>query len=260
VVNQASSPLAQAHLSRRRLTAEIWIVLGLSLGQSAVYATVSLVAKLTAGPALRDQTATLNASKSTREYLDLTYQVLTIGFALVPVALALFLLSGSGRSATRAIGLDFARPWRDLAIGAGLAAVVGLPGIGIYAIGRELNLTATIVPSALDQYWWTVPILLLSALKNAIIEEVVAVGFLVTKLRQLRWRAPAIIAASSALRGSYHLYQGYGMAFGNALMGALFSWLFYRTGRVMPLVIAHTILDVISFVGYALFKDVFGLP
>lgn len=235
-------------------------MLGLSLGQSAVYATVSLVAKLTAGPPLRDQTATLNASRSAREYLDLTYQVLSIGFAVVPVALALFLLSAPGRSAVRAIGFDLARPLRDLAVGAGLAVVIGLPGIGVYLVGRELNLTATVVPSALNEYWWTVPILVLSALQNAVVEEVVAVGFLMTRLRQLGWQTPAIIAASSVLRGSYHLYQGFGMAVGNALMGVLFAWWFNRTGRVMPLVIAHTILDIVSFVGYALFRDALGLP
>ena len=55
--------------SRRRLTAEIWIVLGLSLGQSAVYAVVSLIARLTRPERLSEQTATLNASRSVREYL-----------------------------------------------------------------------------------------------------------------------------------------------------------------------------------------------
>ena len=37
-------------------------MLGLSLGQSAVYSVISLVAKLTAGKPLAQQTATLNAS------------------------------------------------------------------------------------------------------------------------------------------------------------------------------------------------------
>lgn len=244
----------------RRLTAEIWIVLGLSLGQSAVYATVSLVAKLTAGPPLVDQTATLNASRSPRAYVDLTYQLLSIGFALVPVALALFLLSAPGRSAVRAIGFEFSRPWRDLGVGAVLAALIGLPGIGVYLLGRELGITATVVPSALNEYWWTVPILVLSAMQNAVVEEVIAVGYLMTRLRELRWRDPAIIAASALLRGSYHLYQGVGMAVGNALMGVVFAWWFRRSGRVMPLVIAHTVLDVVSFVGYALFRDALGLP
>jgi hypothetical protein len=260
MVTQTSADQSATLPSRRRITAEIWIVLGLSLGQSAVYAVVSLIAKLTAGPPLAEQRATINAARSTREYLDLTYQLLSIGFALVPVVLALFLLSGSGRSAVRAIGFDVARPWRDLAVGAGLAAVIGIPGIGVYLLGRELGISATVVPSALNEYWWTVPVLVLSALENAVVEEVIVVGYLMTRLRQLDWGVPAIVMTSALLRGAYHLYQGVGMALGNVAMGVIFALWFRRTGRVMPLVVAHTILDIVSFVGYALFKDALGLP
>jgi membrane protease YdiL (CAAX protease family) len=41
-------------------------------------------------------------------------------------------------------------------------------------------------------------------------------------------------------------------------MGVVFGWLYTRTRRVMPLVIAHTLLDVIAFVGYALLRDRVG--
>jgi hypothetical protein len=34
-------------------------------------------------------------------------------------------------------------------------------------------------------------------------------------------------------------------------MGVLFGWLYVRWGRVTPLVVAHTVLDVVAFVGYA---------
>ena len=245
--------------SRTRIRAEIWIVLGLSLGQSAVYAVLSLIDKLTRGP-LKDQTATLNASDSIREYFDLTYQVLGIAFALVPVALALFLLSTAGREPVRRLGLDMKRPWFDLLTGAGLAALIGLPGLAFYFIGREMGVTATVVPSALNEYWWTVPVLILSALQNAVLEEVVVVGYLMTRLRDLAWSLPATIALSAAIRGSYHLYQGVGPGIGNAVMGVIFGYWYHRTGRVLPLVIAHTILDVVAFVGYALLKDALNLP
>lgn len=238
---------------------EILIVLGLSLGQSAVYAVVSLVAKLTRGP-LAQQTATLNPSRSDREWLDLTYQLLGIGFALVPVALALWLLSGSGADAARRIGLDLRSPGRDLALGAGLAAVIGVPGLALYVGGQALGVTATIVPSALNAHWWTVPVLVLSAVQNSLLEEVVAVGYLVDRLERLGWAVPAVIAASSLLRAFYHLYQGFGPFVGNAVMGVLFTWVYLRTRRVMPLVVAHTVLDVVAFVGYDLFGDALGLP
>lgn len=236
---------------RRRLRAEVWIVLGLSLGQSGVYALVRLYARLTAEVPLAQQTATLNPSRSPRPYLDLTYQLLGIGFALVPVALALYLLSANGRSAVRRVGLDGGRIGRDLGIGVGLAALIGLPGIGFYLLGRALGLNVQISPSGLDAFWWTIPVLVLSALQNALLEEVVAVGYLMERLAELRWAAPTIIAASALLRGSYHLYQGPGMAAGNVIMGVVFSTYYLRRRRVMPLVVAHTVLDVVSFVGYA---------
>ena len=248
----AGAPAPGPAAVRRRRTAEIWIVLGLSLGQSGVYALVNLAARLTAGTPLAEQTATLNPSRSPRPYLDLTYQLLSIGFALVPVALALYLLSADGRSAARRIGLDLGRPGRDLAVGAGLAAVIGLPGLGLYALGRVLGLTVEVQASALASTWWTVPVLVLSALQNALLEEVVAVGYLMERLAAMRWSPAAIVAASALLRGSYHLYQGIGPFVGNVVMGVVFAEYYRRRRRVMPLVVAHTVLDVVAFVGYAL--------
>ncbi len=233
-------------------------MLGLSLGQSAVYALVSLTATLTRGP-LSEATATLNASRSPRPYLDLTYQVLAVGFGLVPVALALFLLSEPGRRAVHRIGFDLRRPGRDLLVGAGLAALIGLPGLGLYAAGRALGVTATVVPAALDAFWWTVPVLVLSAVKNAVLEEVVVVGYLVERLEQLRWGVPVIVVGTALLRGSYHLYQGFGPFAGNVVMGVVFTLVYLRTRRVMPLVVAHTLLDVVAFVGYDQFGDELGL-
>jgi membrane protease YdiL (CAAX protease family) len=238
--------------SRRRLRTEVLLVLGLSLGQSAVYAVVNIVARLTAGTPLAEQAAALNPSRSPRPYLDLTYQLLTIGFALVPVALALFLLSEPGRRATARIGLDLHRPWRSLADGVGLAALIGIPGLGLYLLGRALGLTVEVHASALNQHWWTVPVLILAALQNALLEEVIVAGYLVERLEQLGWRPAAVVAASALTRGAYHLYQGIGPFVGNAVMGVIFAEYYRRRRRTTPLVVAHGLIDVVAFVGYAL--------
>ena len=247
--------------ARRRTRREVWIVLGLSLGQSAVYAAISLVAQLTRGP-LRDSTATLNRSQSDREWLDLTLQLVGIGFALVPVALALYLLSldRDQPGPLRRLGLDGTRPARDVMAGALIAVGIGLPGLGLYAIGRALGVTAQIVPVPDTTFWWTIPVLVLAALENAALEEIVVVGYLMTRLRELRWGPWIVLVTSAALRGAYHLYQGFGQAAGNFAMGLVFGYWFQRTGRVLPLVIAHTLLDVVVFVGYALLADRLGLP
>ncbi|MHC6231496.1 CPBP family intramembrane glutamic endopeptidase [Arthrobacter sp. MMS24-T111] len=254
--------------SRRRLRLEVWIVLGLSLGQSAVYSVVQLLDKMTRAP-LAEGTSTLNRSQSTREYFDLTYQLLDIIFALVPVLLVLYFLTdqrqaapgdaGSSGSAFRKLGFNFARPGRDLLQGLGLAALIGIPSLGLYAAGRALGITTAIIPSALDAYWWTVPVLILSAIRHAVLEEVIVVGYLLDRLGKFGWSTPLAIAVSSLLRGSYHLYQGFGPFIGNAIMGVVFAWLYTRTRRVMPLVIAHALLDIVAFVGFSLFGKAVGL-
>ncbi|MET3140600.1 UNVERIFIED_ORG: membrane protease YdiL (CAAX protease family) [Arthrobacter sp. UYEF2] len=254
--------------SRRRLRIEVWIVLGLSLGQSAVYSVVQLLDKITRAP-LAEGTSTLNRSQSPREYFDLTYQLLDIIFALVPVLLVIYFLadhrqSGAGvsshsGSAFRKLGFNFARPGRDLLQGFGLAALIGIPSLGLYAAGRALGITTAIIPSALDSYWWTVPVLILSALRHAVVEEVIVVGYLLDRFGKFGWSMPLAIFASSMLRGSYHLYQGFGPFIGNAVMGVVFAWLYTKTKRVMPLVIAHALLDIVAFVGFSLFGRAVGL-
>jgi membrane protease YdiL (CAAX protease family) len=122
-----------------------------------------------------------------------------------------------------------------------------------------VGITAQVIPSPDIAFWWTIPVLILAAVQNAVLEEVVAVGYLMTRLTQLGWSTGATIVASAALRGSYHLYQGVGAGLGNFVMGLVFGYLFHRTGRVLPLVIAHTVLDIVVFVGYLLFADQLGL-
>jgi membrane protease YdiL (CAAX protease family) len=248
-----------SRLDRRRTVTEILIVLGLSLGASAVYAIINLIGKLTEGRPLAQQKATLNPSLSPRPYLDLAYQLADVGFTVVPVALALFLLADRIPDAARALGFDLRRPVRDLAAGAALAALIGLPGLALYFAGRALGVTADVVAAALTPHWWAIPVLVLQAVKNAVVEEVVVVGYLLTRLERLGWPTWARLGTSAALRGSYHLYQGFGPFLGNAVMGLVFGEWFRRRGRVMPLVVAHTLLDIVSFVGYQLFANALGL-
>ena len=231
---------------RRRWHVEILIVLGLSLGQSAVNAVVNLIDNLSWGP-IAEATATLNTSRNSREYFDLTYQLLGNFFALVPVALVLYLLWQPGRSSFERLGFDFAKPGRDLLWGFGLLVLIGAPSLLLYAAGRGLGVTAQIVPNSLQDYWWTVPVLIISALRNAVVEEVIVVGYLLDRLSGLGWRIWPAIVVSALLRGSYHLYQGFGPFLGNVLMGLIFGWLYTKTKRVMPLVIAHSLLDIAAF-------------
>jgi membrane protease YdiL (CAAX protease family) len=87
--------------------------------------------------------------------------------------------------------------------------------------------------------------------QNAVLEEVLVAGYLLLRLRQLGWGDGRALALSALLRGSYHLYQGFGGFLGNLALGLLFGRLYQRWGRVGPLVVAHTLIDTVAFVGYA---------
>ncbi|MGA2613226.1 MAG: CPBP family intramembrane glutamic endopeptidase [Spirochaetia bacterium] len=242
---------------RRTIRAEVLLVLGVSLGYSAIYAMVELIGKLSANKALSSQTTTLNPSQASgHPWLDLVLQLVRVFFDAVPAFLALHLLKRSGHVdpmgfRTRRVGFDI---WSGL----GLAAVIGIPGLALYFAARAIGINTTVIPEALPFLWWTVPVLLLSAFSNALLEEVVDVGYLMNRLREMSWSVPLAVAASALLRGSYHLYQGFGGFIGNAIMGALFALFFVRFKRVSPLIIAHAILDSVAFVGYALLHNHLG--
>ncbi|CAN5465031.1 type II CAAX endopeptidase family protein [soil metagenome] len=241
-------------LSRRGLLYETALVLGVSLGASALWSVLSLIRKLTAEPALAAQTTSINVAVTPdRPWLDLAYQLAGIVIALVPVALALHLIGrelGGSLAAARHVGFDVRAPGADLARGAALAAVIGIPGLGLYLAARAFGVNTTVSTDNLADAWWAVPVLLLAALQNAVLEEVVMVGYLFTRWTQAGWPVVVVIAASALVRGSYHLYQGFGGFLGNVAMGLILGLIYLRTRRVMPLVIAHAVLDVVAFVGY----------
>lgn len=249
---QSATGPVEGTTPRRRFRpgVELLLVLGLSLGASAVYSVLSFLDDLTRGP-LSGQTTTLNPRQNARPLFDVIYQVLGNAFPLVPVLLALYLLATPALSGARRIGLDLDRPRFDLGFGMLLFAAIGIPGIGLYFAARGLGVNLAVQTSGIGAEWYAIPVLVLSAARSALQEEVIVVAFLTERLRDLRRRPWLILTASALLRGSYHLYQGVGGFVGNAIMGFVFALLYRRWGRVGPLVVAHFLLDLTSFVGVA---------
>ncbi|WP_231445790.1 CPBP family intramembrane glutamic endopeptidase [Brevibacterium zhoupengii] len=232
---------------KKRLWFELGLVAALSLGQSAVYAIVRLVDITTRGP-ISEAEAKLNTSMSPRPGFDLVYQILDIGFTLVPVLLALYLLTRDTDApplSTR-LGVN-GQSGKDLGRGTLIFAIIGIGTLGVYAGGRALGITAEIQPANLGDHWWTIPVLILAAAKNGIVEEVIIFGFGAERLQRLGCGMWPIIISLAVFRASYHLYQGIGPFIGNVAMGIIFGWYFMRRGRLMPLVWAHFIIDAVGF-------------
>ena len=238
--------------ARMRMWWEIGLVLSLSVGRSALYSVLSLLQSLQSDTALGDQQTSLNPTADAQAFWDVLYQLLGQLFALVPVALAVFFLWEPGTSAFRKLGLDFRRFGGDLGRGVALVAVIGIPGLALYAAGRALGITLQVDASPLDASWWTIPLLVFAALRAGLTEEITELGYLFDRLRRLGWGWWTIILTTATLRATYHAYQGFGAMLGNFAMGVVFGWCFRRWGRVMPFVIAHTLINIVAFVGYPL--------
>jgi membrane protease YdiL (CAAX protease family) len=131
-----------------------------------------------------------------------------------------------------------------------LAAGVGAVGLVVYVAAVELGLNRSVVPVPPTGHWWTIPVLLLAALRSGLLEEVVVCGYLLRRLDQLGWPPARALAASALLRGAYHLYQGFGGFFGNLALGLLFGRIYQRQGRTAPLVLAHFLIDAGAGLGY----------
>jgi membrane protease YdiL (CAAX protease family) len=242
---------------------EVVILLSVCVGYSAASSFVSFLQTLYQDHGFAGTVQSLNTSKAppNRHWFDLVYQLLGDARNLAFAALALYLLSRTPEAArmitkSRAsggfgIGVDRSRPARDALHGAALATIIGLPGLGLYFTARAMGLNATIATSGLPDVWWRYPALVLSAFQNGALEEIVWVGFLLTRFRQLGWSDQRAIGVSALIRGLYHAYQGFGGFIGNAVMGVVYCFYFTKTRRVMPLIIAHTIQDTVVFIGYA---------
>jgi uncharacterized protein len=234
---------------RRTLRIEIAVVLAVTFGLSAYTATVSLIEAVLLG--LSGQKVTLNRRLSPIDLINLGLNLASVLQLLAWGALGLYLLWRSGFG-PRTIGLGRFR-WRpDLLGGLGLAALIGLPGLGLYMAGRALGIGVAVVPAELNDTWWRIPVLIAVAFANGWAEEIIVVAFLMTRLRQLGLSPRTTLLLSSLLRGAYHLYQGFGAGLGNVAMGLVFGYAWRRTGRLWPLIVAHGLIDTVAFVGYSL--------
>ncbi|QDF68858.1 CPBP family intramembrane metalloprotease [Mycobacteroides chelonae] len=244
--------MAESDMSARTIRIEMGIVLAISFGMSAVSALLQFTSAVIAG--LSGQTVALNPRRAELSLIDLGLNLVSITRLIAWGALAVYLLwrSGFGPSS---IGLARWRSRTDGLGALGLAALIGLPGLALYVGARWMGLSVQVIPASLDDTWWRIPVLVLSAFANGWAEEVVVVAYLQTRLRQLGYGTATTIAYSALLRGCYHLYQGVSAGIGNLVMGLVFGYVWQRTRRLWPLVVAHGVIDTVAFVGFALLRD-----
>lgn len=230
-------------------------MLAVTYGLSAITAILHLTDAVLRG--LSAQRITLNPRQSVFPAIDFGLNAAWALQLLAWAGLALYLLWRSGFDPAR-VGLDGSPGRSDLAGALALSTVIGLPGLGLYLMARSLGVNADVIPAAVSDIWWRAPLLIVIAFANAFAEEVIVVGYLLTRLDQLQISPRVALVCSALLRGCYHLYQGFGAGLGNIVMGLVFGATWQRTGRLWPLVLAHGLIDTVAFVGYAVFAPRLG--
>ena len=235
----------QAHRAGppRLLVEEVGLVLALSLLPSAVNAIITLFE----APVANTVVVALYPS------VELARQIADIVFTVAPVWLVFYLARRSGEG-LEPFGLGTARLRQDAVLGLVPAVIVSALGLGLYVAAIRRNVNRFVVPVPPLGHWWTIPVLLLGSFQNGLLEEVIVVGYLIRRLEQLRIPGVAAVAASALLRGSYHLYQGWGSFAGNVALGVFFGWIFLRWRRTWPLVTAHFLIDSAAGLAYIAFR------
>jgi len=136
----------------------------------------------------------------------------------------------SGESALSGLALFFA--WVILYFGTALVSAILFPA---FPSGRPFHLLTT-APAA---------IVLLLTIVNAVFEEIVVVGCLMTALSPAG--AAVSVGASVLLRFACHLYQGPLASVSVIPAGLVFAAVYWRTRRIWPLVVAHALGSILAF-------------
>ena len=236
----AARAVPPAPADRRTLVEEVLVVLWLSVLARAANAILSLLEAPIAG-------VVVAAADQSNAFAR---QLLGFAVGLAPVFLVLHLVpERGGRRGDRPAGRRGRRRARRL-----LFALVGLAGIGVYLAAVELGVNRCVVPTPPLGHWWTVPALVLNAVEAALVEEVIVLGYLITRLQQLS--SPGLAIGARARSSAARITCTRGGVPGNLAMGVVFGILFLRWGRrTWPFVVAHALLDIAAGVGFILFRD-----
>jgi membrane protease YdiL (CAAX protease family) len=84
------------------------------------------------------------------------------------------------------------------------------------------------------------------SLFSGVVEEMVALAFVVSTLRQARRPAAEIVIVAVLLRCTYHIYYGLGIV-GITIWATAFALLYLRFRSVIPLIILHFLWDSFQF-------------
>ncbi len=212
----------KALIRRLPLSAEITIVIALAFGLFCAISIGSLISSQS------DDPRALSGA-------DLTALVIYEAVTFLLVAIFLFMRGWT----LSAIGLAPSLRQTVTGLGIAIAAFVTYAGLSVLLQSAPVAEATATAPVASDL---TLSAIMLLSIVNAIYEEVLVCGYLVSAITEQR-NALIAVLASATLRAVYHLYQGPLAALFIGVLGLAFALYYVHSGRLWPLIVAHGILD-----------------
>lgn len=101
--------------------------------------------------------------------------------------------------------------------------------------------------TAVQRGWGAVLLCLVGFTANSVAEELAMRGYLIPRFEEMIKSSVVAVGLSSALFASYHLYQGVQNAIAIFMCGIVYGMFFCFFRRLWPLVIAHTLGNLINY-------------
>ncbi|MGV3615343.1 MAG: CPBP family intramembrane glutamic endopeptidase [Fimbriimonas sp.] len=178
----------------------------------------------------------------------------TLASCVQVTAVVLYVVWRSGEGWTK-FGIRRIRWVDDLGTGVIWTVVLVLGGLILpVALQRWMRWESAYRPEAREYFaairrgGFDFPALTLLALvMNSVAEELAMRGFLIPRLEARLRSTSAAIVVSAAGFSAYHLYQGWLPALDVFVIGLLMGVIFARQRRLVPLIIAHTCVNLAAF-------------
>lgn len=172
-----------------------------------------------------------------------------ITWELLSICLLIYFLYRRGKGLAD-IGFSF--KWKDLLEGMGIFLLVSIVNIILYNVLKIFSINPE-QPRNIDFLKSEITIFyVLFILINPFFEELIVRAFTMIEVGLLTGRTYLAIIISTLLQTSYHLYQGTYATIVLLVMFLVFSIIFAKYKRIMPLIIAHAIFDIIALLQNAI--------
>lgn len=178
-------------------------------------------------------------------HIEITTSSLVWSICIELLILGMFaaILRARGWPLRRRLGLEFS--WK--------AAAAGVPLFIMYLLLYWVMATLILIVYPAARQVWAFSftnrapfvLMLVFIAINSIFEEITVTAYVIEALGAQG--AGLAITASTLLRFSYHLYQGPLASLSIVPLGLLFGMMFWRWRNIWPLIVAHTIANVVFF-------------